>query len=101
MTVKDEMLKSRDKAGARYLAAAQELRAAFVDLFAYDIALANRHYGVGDEIRTFDSRQAQEGVPAGLLHPQFCKRGDVEGAWQKDAEAKGAEYFAALESGAA
>lgn len=103
MTTLNTMLTNRDTAGARYLAAAQELRAAYVDLAAIDQALSNSLYGIKDPfqrpVQSFDGTQAQQGLPHGLEHPVYCGPSAIAGAWDKDADAQGAVYLAALKAG--
>lgn len=67
------MLAARDTAGARYAAAVAEFRAAYVDLFAMDLALKNRNVGIGDGIntpRTFSGEFRE--IPVGARHPDYA-----------------------------
>lgn len=96
----EEMLKSREAAGARYAKAVEELKGAYVALAALNIALLNRHHGAPDEVQTFDGA-GEQGLPSGFIHPHFAPRAAVTGAWHKDVAAKAAEHLAALQDAAA
>ena len=83
MATISEILANRETAGARYLAALVELRAAYVDLASIDFALSNGRIARND-IKTF--RGDLDGIPVSLQHPKYAPEhnsgivSDVRGA---------------------
>jgi hypothetical protein len=100
MTALTDMIAARATAGTRYLAAVQELRAAYVDLAAIDRALDNRNLGIQDAaqlpVRTFNGA-VQEGVPFSLRHPIYAA--DSGDSWESDVVSSFVTKLATLKAG--
>jgi hypothetical protein len=98
MTTLTDTISARTLAGAAYLAAVAALRAAYVDLAAYDWALSNSTANPDGHtaIHTFNGEAEQEAIGHGLVHPDFCTRDDIDGAWGRDAMVQGKTYLAAI-----
>jgi hypothetical protein len=78
---------SRDAAGARFRAAAEELHQAFVDLAALDQALANGNVG-GEHLQTL----GHPPDPWSLAHPKFAPYQPVN--WNDEIQARRNAYIA-------
>ncbi len=80
----DELISTQAKAGARYAAAVAELHSAFVELAAIDGALANKHSGHPEVIRTFGPVLPQN--PGLFAHPIYAPV-DPAFCWTEEAMA--------------
>ncbi len=72
MSTRSELIAARATAGATYASAIAAWRAAYIELAALDIVVANATQGGDGFARSFTGEVASTGVPWPLRHPVYA-----------------------------
>lgn len=92
MATGDNFVTARDAAGSAYATAIGAIRAAYVELFGYDVAVRNNNLALANTVDTRGFAGALTALPHVLLHPVYAP--SVSGVWLDAAKTRADQIIA-------